>query len=187
MWKGRHSHDETETEVLGALLAACHPFCVAFVSFALFPSPALLSTSSWTEVLNRRLHRHEKQRRGRQALAGQRQPEWQCAKCYTRNFLSKDSCQECGKVKELLKDSYVDERGLIAPWPRQSGGMTSEVATRPASTPKGPALVLAQTRQQLAQAREHGHPEDCTLFLECKVAKEEAEMRQAQPVEETAR
>ena len=107
--------------------------------------------------MNRRLHKHDKQSRGRQALAGQRQPQWQCAKCYTRNFLSKDNCRECGKVKELQKDSYVDERGLIAPWPRQSGGgMTSRAASRPASTAKGPAQVLAQTRHQLAQARGAG-------------------------------
>ena len=80
-------------------------------------------------------------------------------------------------MKELQKDSYVDERGLIAPWPRQSGGgMTSGAAARPAGTAKGPAQVLAQTRQQLAQAREHGHPEDCIRIVECKVTKEEAEM-----------
>ena len=116
-------------------------------------------------------------------MAGQSQPEWQCAKCYARNFLRKNKCRECGKVKELQKDSSVDERGLIAPWPRQSGGgMTSGAATRPASTPKGPAQVLAQTRQQLAQAREHGHPEGCIRILECKVMKEEAEMKQAQPM-----
>ena len=113
---------------------------------------------------DRRLHKHDKQSRGWQALAGQRQPEWQCARCCVRNFLSKNNCRQCGKVKELQKDSCVDERGLIAPWPRQSGGgMTSGAATRPAGTAKGPAQVLAQTRQQLAQAREHGHPErTCT-------------------------
>ena len=33
--------------------------------------------------MNRRLHKHDKQSRGRQALAGQRQPQWQCASCYT--------------------------------------------------------------------------------------------------------
>ena len=43
-------------------------------------------------------------------------------------------------------------------------------------TAKLPAQVLAQTRQQLAQAREHGHPEDCIRILGCKVMKEEAEM-----------
>ena len=52
-------------------------------------------------------------------------------------------------MEELQKDSYVDERGMIAPWPRQSGrGMTSGAATRPSSTPKGPAQVLAQTRRE---------------------------------------
>ena len=133
--------------------------------------------------MNRRLHKHDKQSRGRQALAGQRQPQWQCAKCYTRNFLSKDNCRECGKVKELQKDSYVDERGLIAPWPRQSGGgMTFRAASRPASTAKRPAQVIAQTRHQLAQARGLGMPRDCIRVLECKVMKEEAEMKQAQPM-----
>ena len=73
--------------------------------------------SEWKEVVNRRLHRHEKQSRGK-ARHWLRQPEWQCAKCYQRNFLSKDNCRECGKVKELQKDSYVDERSdraLAAP------------------------------------------------------------------------
>ena len=148
--------------------------CISFHSFLM---------SERKEVVNRRLHSHEKQSRRRQAVAGQRQPEWQCAKCYTRNFLSKNACGECGKARELQKDSYVDERGLITPWPRQSGsGMTSGAAARRASTPKGPAKVLVQTRQQLAQAREHGQPEDCIRILECKVTKEETEMRQAQPM-----
>ena len=64
----------------------------------------------------------------------------------------------------MQKDSHVDEKGLIAPWLRQSGG-----------TAKGPAHVLVQTRLQLTQAREQGHNEECIHFLE-------AEMRQAQPM-----
>ena len=77
--------------------------------------------------------------------------------CYTRSFLSKSACRSCGKEKELQKDSCVDERGLIAPGPSQSGGgMTSGAAARPAGTAKGPAQVLAQTRLQLTQAREQG-------------------------------
>ena len=40
-----------------------------------------------------RLHHQEKQSKGRQATAGQRQPEWQCARCYTRSFLSKSACR----------------------------------------------------------------------------------------------
>ena len=43
--------------------------------------------------------------------------------------------------------------------PRKSGGgMTSGAAARPASTAKGPAQVLAQTRLQLTQAREAAAP-----------------------------
>ena len=91
------------------------------------------------------------------------------------NFLSKDNWRECG--------TRMSTNCLIAPWPRQSGGgMTSGAAARPASTAKGPAQILAQTRQQLAQAREQGMPEDCIRVLECEVVKEEAEMRQAQPM-----
>ena len=145
---------------------------------------------------------HETQSRGRQALFGQRQPEWQCAEfleCYTRNFLSKDNCRASGKVKELQKVSDVNERCQIAPWPRQSGGgMTSGAAARPASTPEGPAQVLAQTRQQLAQAEGGGMtsgaaarpastPEGPAQVLAQTRSswhrlKEEAEMRQAQPM-----
>ena len=73
--------------------------------------------------------------------------------------------------------------GLIALWPRQSGGgVTSGVAARPASTAKGPAQVLAQTRPQLAQASELGMPEESIRVLECRVMKEEAVMKQAQPL-----
>ena len=102
--------------------------------------------SEWKEVANRRLHKHDKQSRG-----GRHAP---AARCYTRSFLSKSACPSCGKEKELQKDSYLDERGLIAPWPRQSGGgMTSGAAARAAGTAKGPAQALAQTRLQLTQAR----------------------------------
>ena len=73
--------------------------------------------------------------------------------------------------------------GLIAPWPRQGGGwVTPGAAARPASTATGPAQVLAQFRQQLTQAREQGHSEECIRVLVCKVLKEEAEMTQAQPM-----
>ena len=76
-------------------------------------------------------------------------------------------------MKELQKDSYVDERGLIAPWPRQSGGgMTSGMAMRPASTAKGPAQVLAQTRQQVTQLHFGVQGDEG----------EEAEMKQARPM-----
>ena len=33
------TESETETEVLGALLAACHPLCVAFVPIAKVSTP----------------------------------------------------------------------------------------------------------------------------------------------------
>ena len=39
---------------------------------------------------------------------------------------------------------------------------------RPASTAKGPAQVLEQSRQQLAQARDLGMFEECIRVLECK-------------------
>ena len=98
---------------------------------------------------------------------------------------ARERCRSCGTEKELQKDSYVDEKGLIAPWPHQSGGgMTSGAAARLAGTAKGPAQVLAQTRLQLTQAREQGHPEECIRILECKVLKEEPEMRQAEPMGE---
>ena len=139
--------------------------------------------SEWREVVNRRLHRHERNAKGKQAMAGLRQPEWQCEKCCTRSFLSKSACRSCGKVKELQKDAYVDEKGLIAPCPSQSGdAMTSGVAARPTSTAKGLAQALAQSRHQLAQAKEIRMLEECIRVLECKVLKEEAEMKQAQPL-----
>ena len=137
----------------------------------------------WPEVANRRLHRHERNARGGQAMAGLRQPDWQCTKCYTRSFLSKSACRSCGKMKELQKDSYVDEKGLIAHWPSQSGdAMTSGVAALPTSIAKGLAQALAQSRHQLAQAKEMGMLEACIRVLECKLLKEEAEMKQAQPL-----
>ena len=60
--------------------------------------------------------------------------------------------------------------------------MTSGAAARPAGTAKGPTQVLAQTRLQLTQARDQEHPKECIRILECRVLKEEAEMRQAQPM-----
>ena len=85
--------------------------------------------------------------------------------------------------KNCKKDSYVDEKGVIAPWPSQSGdAMTSGVAARPTGTAKGLAQTLAQSRQQLAQAKEMGMPEECIRVLECKVLQEEAEMKKAQPL-----
>ena len=105
----------------------------------------------------------------------------QCAKCFTRSFLSESACWSCGKEKELQKDSYVDEMDLIAPWPRQSGGgMTSGSAARPASTAKGPAQVLAQSPG--ARKGFWGCPENASAFWSAKVLKEEAEMKQAQPM-----
>ena len=148
--------------------------CISFHSFL---------KSEWKEVVNRRSHKHDKRSRGRKALPGQRLAEWQCARCHTRNFLSKSACRSCGKEKELQKDSHVDEKGQIAPLPRQGGGgVASGVAARPAGAAKGPAQLLAQTRLQLTQAREQGHPEDYIRILECKALKEDAEMRQAQPM-----
>ena len=60
--------------------------------------------------------------------------------------------------------------------------MTSEVAARPTSTAKGLAQALAQSRHQLAQAKKMEMPEECIRVLGCKVLKEEAEMKQAQPL-----
>ena len=60
--------------------------------------------------------------------------------------------------------------------------MTSGVAARPTGAAKGLAQTLAQSRQQLAQAKEIGMPEECIRVLECKVLKEEAELKQAQPL-----
>ena len=44
------------------------------------------------------------------------------------------------------------------------------------------SLPSPRLRHQLAQARELEIPEDCIRVLECKVMKEEAEMKQAQPM-----
>ena len=81
----------------------------------------------------------------------------------------------------MQKDSCVDEGpdcAMAAPGWRLDAlriGCAS-------STAQGPAQVLAQTRHELAQARELGMPEVCIRVLKCKVLKEEAEMKQAQPM-----
>ena len=55
-------------------------------------------------------------------------------------------------------------------------------AAQPAGKPKGAAQALAQARQLLAQARTSGMSKICICILEEEVQKEEAAMRQAQPL-----
>ena len=121
----------------------------------LFPCTGfhLFLMSEWREVVNRRLHRHERNSRGKQAMAGQRQPEWQHAKCYTRSFLSKSGCRGCGKEK--------DAEGLVC---RREWSDCAMAAPE-------------WRRDDLWRP-----PQECIRVLECKVLKEEAEMKQAQPV-----
>ena len=91
-------------------IASCvpSPLC-CLCSVALASTPFLMS--AWRDVVNRRLHRHEKQSRGRQAMADQRQPEWQCARCYMRSFLSKSPCRDVERRKRYRR-THVSTRGV---------------------------------------------------------------------------
>ena len=179
----------TETEVFGALLAACHPLCVAFVSIAHFPF-----TFAFVDVVVDR-SREPPLAPSREAVQREASTGWyastRMAMCemLPAQLPQQEHLPELRK--EMQKDSNVHERGLIAPWPRQSGGgatpgsaarPASGPPVRPGSKPKGAAQALALARQQLAQAEASALSEECIRVLECKVLKEEAETRQAQPM-----
>ena len=119
-----------------------------------------------------------------QALAGQRQPVWQCARCYTRSFLSKRALPELWNGERVAKGLVCrrerSDCALAAP-ERWRDDLWSGCAS--CWYREGTGCVLAQTRLQLTQAREQGHPEECIRISECKVLKEEPEMRQAEPME----
>ena len=118
--------------------------------------------------VNRRLHHHEKQSRGRQAMAGQRQPRAAVYELLHAQLPQQERLPGgVAKVKELQTDSCVDERGLIAPWPAPTwrrDDLWSGSAPCPAQRIDQPQ-ALAQSRQQLAQARDLGMPEECIRVL----------------------
>ena len=127
--------------------------------------------------MTRRQPRYAKNSQGWRAESGLRAPEWRCATCKTRSFVSRDTCRGCNKQRDEKHDEYFNEWSQTAAWPKQGGGSTARLVNKP----KGPAQALALPRQQLVQAKASAIPEECIRILESKVQKEAA-MKQAQPV-----
>ena len=137
--------------------------------------------SEWNEATSRRQRCYERKSQGWRAQSGLRAPEWQCAACQTRSFLSKGTCRGCSKQRDEKRDECINEWAQTAAWPQQ-GGASSGDDSHPVNKPKGAAQALAQARQQLAQAKATGMPERCIRILEEEVQKEEAAMKLAQPM-----
>ena len=163
-------------EVLGALLAACHPLCGASLCRNLRFRELM---SKWIEVMSRRQRRYEKKSQGWRAQSGLRAPEWLCAACKTQSFLSRDTCRGCGKQRDEKHDECINEWSQTVAWPQQGGGASGDAAYL-VNKPKGAAQAFASARQQLAQAKAAAMPEACLRILETEVQKEEAAMRKAQ-------
>ena len=128
---------KTETEVWGALRAACHPLCVASLCQNCFLH---LLMSEWSDVTSRRERRCAKKSQGWRAQSGLRAPEWQC--CKTPSFLTRDTCRGCGKQRGRetgrVHQRAVTDRGLattewkslwggssLSPWERRAGQISS--------------------------------------------------------------
>ena len=109
-----------------------------------------------------------------------RAPEWQCAACKTPSFFSRDTCP-CGKQRDVKHDDNINEWSQTVAWPQQGGGSSGDGA-HIVNKPKGAAQALALARQQLAQAKASALPEACIRVLENEAQKEEAAMKQAQPL-----
>ena len=90
--------------------------------------------------VTRRQRRYAKKSQGLRAQSGLRAPEWQCAACKTRSFLSKDTCRCCDR--RTTSTSTSGHR-------LQLGHNTAEVPTEPVRTmenkPKGAAQARACT------------------------------------------
>ena len=131
--------------------------------------------------MSRRQRRYEKKSHGWKAQYGLRAPEWHCAACKTRSFLSRDTCRGCSKQRDVKQYEYINEWSQTVAWPQQSGNPSGEAA-HSGNKPKGPAQALPLARQQLAQARAAALPEACLRILENEVHQQETATKQAQPL-----
>ena len=110
--------------------------------------------SEWNDVVSRRQRRYERKSQGWKAQSGLRAPEWQCAACKTRSFLSRDTCRGCSKQRDTKQDEYINEWSQTVAWPQQG--------EYPLEIPLGRRLTLAT----LAQARAAAMPDACLRILE---------------------
>ena len=110
--------------------------------------------SEWNDVVSRRQRRYERKSQGWKAQSGLRAPEWQCAACKTRSFLSRDTCRGCSKQRDTKQDEYINEWSQTVAWPQQGG--------YPLEIPLGRRHTLAT----LGQARAAAMPEACLRILE---------------------
>ena len=141
--------------------------------------------SGWNDAMSRRQRRYERKSHGWKAQSGLRAPEWQCAACRTRSFLSRDTCRGCSKQRDMKQDEYINEWSQSVAYPQQGGcpsRNSSGEAAHPGNKPKGPAQALALARQQLEQARASALPEACFRTLENEVQQQKTAMKQAQPL-----
>ena len=89
-------------------IASCVPSSLRCKPLSKFLLHVLMS--QWCEV-TRQQRRH----------TDLRVPEWQCAACKTRSFLSRDTCRGCGKLRDVKHDEYIDEWSQTVAWPQQIG------------------------------------------------------------------
>ena len=97
-------------------------------------------------------------------------PEWQCAACKMRSFLSRDTCRGCNKQRDEKHDEYINEWSQTAAWPQQGGG-SSRDAAHPVNKPKGAAQAPG-TGKSIGDARR----------MYPHLRKQGAAMKQAQPL-----
>ena len=114
--------------------------------------------------MERRTRRQDARRSGVQARAGNRRPEWRCARCMTTNWATAQNtvCRRCDKDRDHW-DEYIDEYGTgQSPGPKPSDVAIGSVAhaaacwhsasdgwghTRDTPSPEGPPTTKRQRRQ----------------------------------------
>ena len=97
--------------------------CVRLLFFPLsLPagSPSLMPREEWTEVVRRRQRREQKYERMERDPASkprkERRPEWQCAVCSSRNWMTRETCRDCEK-KRTATDVVIE--GMSPTFPPQ--------------------------------------------------------------------
>ena len=108
----------------------------------------------------------------------------QCAQCSEQTSLNRDTRRGCGKSKDVIQDTFIDEWAHAAAWPRTGGNGTSTttVCTKRRGPTRGSAGAFTHARKRLAQAKTAAMPDECTKIFEDNLQQEETAMRQPQPL-----